>query len=121
MSYNGLDETSPIRQLLEFMSDKWVPGMIYTLALGAQRPGQLQKLLPGISKKMLTQTLRNMESYGLVHRQVFNVVPPHVEYSLTPEGEKYVSLLVMLCDWAGSNKNIVADIAAQRQAARAGR
>ena len=119
MSYNGLGEEAPIRQLLEFMSDKWVPGMIYTLALGPQRPGELQRLLPGISKKMMIQTLRNMEAYGLVDRKVFQVVPPHVEYSLTEEGKKYISLLVILCDWAGKNKQMVGNISAIRRKARA--
>lgn len=118
MSYNGLGEESPIRQLLDFMSDKWVPGIIYTLAIGPRRPGELQKLLPGISKKMMTQMLQNMERYGLVHREVFEVVPPHVEYSLTKQGEEYVPLLVILCDWAGKNKEMVRRISELKQQIR---
>lgn len=118
MSYEGYDDHCPIRQLIEIISDKWVAAMIYTLALGPERPGQLQRMLPGLSKKMLTQTLRNLEVYGLVDRKVFNVVPPHVEYSLTKDGIVFSELLGIMCEWSNERRSLIEAMSERRQAAR---
>ncbi|SDO45198.1 transcriptional regulator, HxlR family [Pseudomonas jinjuensis] len=77
--------------------------VLYALSRGPLRTGQLERTLPGISKKMLTQTLREVENAGLVRREVFNVVPPKVEYSLTEFGETFVEPLHALYDWAARN------------------
>ncbi|KAE9631146.1 winged helix-turn-helix transcriptional regulator [Parasedimentitalea maritima] len=106
------------RQLLELMSEKWVPGLIYTLSLGPQRPGALTRRLEGISKKMLTQTLRNLEDWGVVHRTVFEVVPPHVEYALTPLGEKMVEPIALIHGWAQENRENIAMVFTQRLASK---
>lgn len=74
--------------------------VLFALSHGSMRTGQLERALPGISKKMLTQTLREVECSGLVHREVFHVVPPKVEYSLTPLGETFVEPLRALYEWA---------------------
>ena len=107
MSYEGYEEHCPIRQLIEIISDKWVAAIIYTLAVGPERPGQLQRKLPGLTKKMMTQTLRNLESYGLVDRTVFDVVPPHVEYSLTREGVVFTELLGLMCEWSTEQRELI--------------
>ena len=106
------------RQLFELMSEKWVPGLIYTLSLGPQRPGKLAGRLQGISKKMLTQTLRNLEDRGVVKRTVYDVVPPHVEYSLTSLGEKMVEPIALIHGWAQQNREDIAKVFAQRQASK---
>ncbi len=77
--------------------------VLYALSHGSMRTGQLERALPGISKKMLTQTLRDVEAGGLIHREVFHVVPPKVEYSLTPLGEDFIVPLRALYDWAKDN------------------
>ena len=74
------------RQVLQLIADEWTPLVISALGGGMLRFGQLLKRIDGISKKMLTQTLRAMERNGLVQRVVYPVVPPVVEYSLTPLG-----------------------------------
>jgi DNA-binding HxlR family transcriptional regulator len=73
---------------------------IYLLSQGTKRYGQLQREIDGISQKMLTQTLRNLEEDGLVRRVVYPEVPPRTEYSLTPLGETLRQPLGSLCEWA---------------------
>jgi DNA-binding HxlR family transcriptional regulator len=81
------------------LADKWTIPVIHALARGTKRTGQLRTELAGISQKMLTQTLRALERHGLVERKVFPVVPPHVEYSLTPLGWSINEPLAGICAW----------------------
>ncbi len=118
ISKDDYDLKCPTRQLLELMSDKWVPGLIYTLSLGPQRPGALTRRLEGISKKMLTQTLRNLEDWGVVRREVHDVVPPHVEYSLTNLGETLVEPIALIHGWAQQNRTDIGRVFARRLEAR---
>jgi len=100
-----LDENCAPRRVLELFSVKWTTMVLHALHLhgGTCRTGVLARSLPGCSKKMLTQTLREMERDGLIDRKVFPVVPPMVEYSLTPLGRRFVEPLEMLYDWARRN------------------
>ncbi len=88
------------RQVLGLIADQWTPLVIYALEDGTMRFGQLLKRIDGISKKMLTQTLRTMERNGLVQRVVYPVVPPVVEYSLTPLGQTLTESMNALRVWA---------------------
>ncbi len=88
------------RQVLELIADQWTPLVIYALEEDTMRFGQLLKRIDGISKKMLTQTLRAMERNGLVKRVVYPVVPPVVEYSLTPLGQTLIEPMQALRVWA---------------------
>ncbi|MFC3460709.1 MULTISPECIES: winged helix-turn-helix transcriptional regulator [Massilia] len=85
------------------LTPKWTSMVIYVLSFGPLRTGQLQRSMPGISKKMLTQTLRELEADQLLSRKVHQVVPPAVEYSLTELGQKFVEPLLALYDWAEAN------------------
>jgi DNA-binding HxlR family transcriptional regulator len=98
------DERYPARQLLELIGDRWTAIVIYALADRLQRYSDLQRKIPDISKKMLTQTLRRLEAQRLLIRTVYPVVPPKVEYRLTPPGEKLVEPIRLLCEWAKSNR-----------------
>lgn len=97
---NVLDENCDSRQVLELIADKWTAIIIYRLAQGTKRYSELQREISGISQKMLTQTLRGLERDGIVERKVYPVVPPKVEYSLTPLGETLIEPLCKLCEWA---------------------
>ena len=88
------------RQVLELVADQWTPLVIYALEGGTMRFGHMLKRIDGISKKMLTQTLRAMERNGLVQRVVYPVVPPVVEYSLTPLGKTLIEPMNVLKVWA---------------------
>lgn len=94
----------PTRQVLEHVTGRWGG-----LALGALRDGrvmrfaELRRALVGVSEKMLAQTLRALERDGLVRRRSLPVVPPHVEYSLTPAGAECAARLWALADWVEEN------------------
>ena len=88
------------QQVLKLIADQWTPLIIYALEEDTMRFGQLLKRIDGISKKMLTQTLRAMERNGLIQRVVYPVVPPVVEYSLTPLGQTLREPMEALRIWA---------------------
>lgn len=88
---------------LGVVSDQWFIVIIHALMKGKLRFSELHRAMPGVSKKVLTQTLRNMERDGFVIRTVFPVVPPHTEYALTPLGESIVPPLQGLCRWANEH------------------
>src|SRR3954471_9602984 len=97
---NVLDQNCESRQALDRIADKWTCLVVYALMQGPRRHGELRRTIQGISQKMLTQTLRSMEADGLVRRTVVDIIPPHVEYSLTPLGETLTEPLVAICRWA---------------------
>lgn len=91
----------PTQRVLETIADKWSVIVIYALSKQeTRRYSELQRIIGGISQKMLTQTLRKLERDGLVERHVYPVVPPKVEYSLTPLGKTLTELLRAICKWA---------------------
>jgi len=86
--------------VLDRIADKWTALIIQILARGTMRYAALQREIGGISQKMLTQTLRSLERDGLVARKVYPVVPPKVEYALTPLGRTLIEPLNAICHWA---------------------
>ncbi|MEK8131799.1 helix-turn-helix domain-containing protein [Paenibacillus filicis] len=86
-------------RVLELISDKWTALVIYALENGSVRYGELLRKIEGISKKMLTHTVRKLERDGLVHRHITPIVPPTVEYSLTPLGESLLEPMRSLRQW----------------------
>jgi DNA-binding HxlR family transcriptional regulator len=90
--YSRTGYTSPIDATLEVIGGKYKVAILYHLCKGAQRFGELRRLVPLATQRMLTNQLRELESDKLVHRQVFAEVPPKVEYSLTPLGKTLVQL-----------------------------
>jgi DNA-binding HxlR family transcriptional regulator len=98
-----LDSHPYLRQALDLIADKWVVAALYVLSHGTKRYGELQREIGDISQRMLTRTLRDLERNGLVDRKVYPVVPPMVEYSLTPLGLTLNQVLKSLCDWSTNN------------------
>src|SRR4051812_22181542 len=88
------------QQALALIADKWAVLVITTLAGGTRRYNALRRAVAGVSQKMLTQTLRDLECNGLVARTVYPDTPPRVEYGLTPLGRTLVEALTVLRDWA---------------------
>jgi DNA-binding HxlR family transcriptional regulator len=100
----GFDETScPARNLLDRTGDKWSTLLLMALAEGPCRFSVLLRLVPDISRRMLTQTLRDLERDGLVTRTVFPTKPPSVEYALSPLGVSVLTPLGALVDWAAAH------------------
>ncbi|MEV0168650.1 winged helix-turn-helix transcriptional regulator [Nonomuraea fuscirosea] len=90
----------PARLAVEVIADKWSVVVLYALSRGPRRHGELVELIGGISKKMLTQTLRRLQRYGLVDRRAHAEVPPRVEYELTELGNTLIDPIALLTAWA---------------------
>lgn len=110
------------RRVLALFATKWTSMVLHTLHArhaGRARTGALLRSLPGISKKMLTQTLREMEDSGLLTREVQSVVPPAVEYAITALGQRFVEPVEMLYAWGRDNADAL-DAIGSRPTARRG-
>jgi len=110
---NVFDPHCGSREVLGLIADKWSMLTIYALADGVKRYNELQRLIGGISQKMLTQTLRSLERDGIVERKIYPVIPPKVEYSLTPLGQTLLESLSAICRWSEAH---LAEVQAARQA-----
>ncbi len=96
----SFDPNCPVRDVLDRIGDKWSTLVLVTLANGPHRFSAVQRAIPDISKRMLTQTFRDLERDGLIARTVFPTKPPSVEYRLTPLGETILEPLTVLVRWA---------------------
>jgi DNA-binding HxlR family transcriptional regulator len=93
-------DACPIEQALDVIGGKWKIVIVWWLGQGELRFNELRRRLAGITQKMLTQQLRQMEADGLVRRELFPQVPPKVVYSLTPLGHSLRPVLDSLCEWS---------------------
>ena len=106
----------------EVIGGKWKALILWEIHKRTRRFGELKRLLPGVSEKMLIQQLREMEADGLVHREVFHEVPPRVEYSITKLGASLDDALIPLCTWGEKYaKRIEFGSGAQIETSRPGR
>ena len=97
----GFDaDACPVRNVLDRVGDKWTMLALVALASRPRRFSELHRAIPDISKRMLTQTLRELERDGLADRQVFPTKPPQVRYSLSPLGTSVLGPLAALVGWA---------------------
>ncbi len=92
--------TCEVETTLKVIGGRWKVLIIRELISEVKRFGELQRGLPGITQKMLTQQLREMEKDGIIHRKVYAQIPPKVEYSLTPLGESLIPILYAMHEWA---------------------
>jgi DNA-binding HxlR family transcriptional regulator len=97
----------PARLAIETISSKWAVVTLFALSEGPLRHGELVDLIGGVSRKVLTQTLRRLQQHGLVDRQVYAEAPPRVEYSLTELGQTLKEPIVALTTWARVNGDAV--------------
>ncbi len=93
----------PIQRTMAMIADKWKVIVIYNLGQRTMRFGELQRALEGITPKVLTRQLRDLEGDALVSRRVHAEIPPRVEYSLTPLGRELLPILDQLHEWATRN------------------
>ncbi|MGA2979654.1 MAG: helix-turn-helix domain-containing protein [Terriglobales bacterium] len=89
----------PVKLTASIIGGKWKPSLLFHLEGRTRRFCELQRLIPGLTKKMLTQHLRELERDGIVRRKVFAEVPPRVEYSLTRHGESLKPILKLMSAW----------------------
>ena len=102
-----LPENCPSRTVLDHVTSKW--GVLVLVALSEQtlRWGELRRVVEGVSEKMLAQTLKTLERDGFVLRDAHPVIPPRVEYSLTPRGRQLAERLLPLMDWIADNADAI--------------
>jgi DNA-binding HxlR family transcriptional regulator len=93
----------PLIALIDMIGGRWKVMAMWLLRDGTKRFTELKRGMSGVTQKMLTQQLRQLEADGLVRRVVYPQVPPKVEYSLTPTGEELRGLLLTLSEWAGEH------------------
>ena len=89
----------PVEATLDVIGGKWKALILFWLRDQVCRFGELRRKIPHISERMLTQQLRELEQDGIVHRKVHPVVPPKVEYSLTPYGRTLRPITDLMCKW----------------------
>lgn len=119
--YDVFTENCPTRALLDRIANRWTTLIIGMLAQHQPRRfNELRRAIGGISQKMLTQTLRDMERDGIVQREIFPEVPPRVEYSLTPLGRTLREPLSALADWSVHHMDEVRAAQVRFDGARAG-
>jgi DNA-binding HxlR family transcriptional regulator len=94
----------PVKLTASIIGGKWKPSLLFHLDGRTRRFCELQRLIPGLTKKMLTQHLRELERDGIVHRKVFAEVPPRVEYSLTRHGESLKPILKLMSAWGSRHR-----------------
>jgi DNA-binding HxlR family transcriptional regulator len=100
LAYQEFVRACPTSKLLDRIGDKWVTLLLVALSEGPLRYGELSRAVPGVSQKMLTQSLRGLERDGLLARTVTPSVPVRVDYELTPLGRSLLPVLKAIKDWA---------------------
>lgn len=105
----------PSRDVLKHVTSRWGVLVLIALEAGTHRFSELRRKIGGVSERMLAQTLQWLEGDGLVERVAFEVVPPHVEYSLTPLGREAAEKVRVLADWIETSLPRIARTWKERQ------
>ncbi|AHD11822.1 winged helix-turn-helix transcriptional regulator [Phaeobacter gallaeciensis] len=107
MEMDQPEEDCQIRHLIAAISGNWKLLILFWLAQGPCRFNQLQRKLGRVTHRTLTRQLGELSASGFVHREDFQTIPPHVEYSLTPLGQSLIPLLEAMHDWAVENESLL--------------
>lgn len=99
----------PVATMVELIGNKWKLLILRNLQVGTARFGELKKGVPGISQKVLTDNLRQLEADGIVTRTAYAEIPPRVEYSLSAMGETLRPLFKSMEEWGNRYKAMIAD------------
>jgi DNA-binding HxlR family transcriptional regulator len=96
----------PVQATINVMSGKWKVQILWHLSFGPKRFAKLRNLLPGVSEKVLAEQLRQLETDGVLRRDVSPSIPPKVTYSLSAAGKKLVPMMEELCEWGSKHFGI---------------
>jgi DNA-binding HxlR family transcriptional regulator len=99
----------------EVLYGKWKLHLLYFISEGVNRPGQLQKKIPGATRRVLNVQLSQMEKHGLISRQIYAELPPRVEYKLTPLGQTVLPIITALGQWGDTHQKSLRRLIAQFQ------
>lgn len=98
-----------VEVVMRMIGAKWVPAIMYVLIVdGTARFSELRRAIPGVSQRMLTKQLRDLQAAGLIHREQFATIPPRVEYSVTDLGRTLEPIYLHVCQWAGEHPELLA-------------
>ena len=111
---NVLASACPSRQILQHLTSRWGPLVLVSLHSGTKRFSELRRAIDGVSERMLTKTLQELEADGMLIRKSYNTVPPQVDYTLTEFGAQASNKMFELVDWLETNLD---GILAKKQAA----
>jgi DNA-binding HxlR family transcriptional regulator len=112
---NVFSSQCPSRRIMAVLAEKWTLLIVAQLANGPMRTAQIRRGVDGVSEKMLIQTLRKLEGFGLVSRKAYAEVPPRVEYRLTPLGRSLSRLAGLFGRWV--ERNVASLLEAEQDAA----
>jgi len=112
---NVFSAACPSRRVLAVLAEKWTLLIVSQLAGGPMRTAEIRRRVDGVSEKMLIQTLRKLEGFGLVSRRSYPEVPPRVDYRLTPLGRSMARLTHLFARWV--ERNVANLLKAEREAA----
>lgn len=100
----------PVERALKVISGRWKPVILYHLFVAPRRLSELNRLIPGITQKVLIGQLRELEEHGLVTREIFAEMPPRVDYSATPLGLSLEPILLALCRWGRDHAEALGEL-----------
>jgi len=103
------DEACPVEFTLDVIGGKWKGVLLYHLLEGTKRFNEFRKICPAITQRMLTLQLRELEADGIVHREVYQQVPPKVEYSLTAFGQSLAPIIRSMAVWGATYRTSIED------------
>ena len=98
-------KSCPVTHCLSVVGGKWKPVVLFAVSHGVNRFGVLRRAIPDVTKQMLTQQLRELESDGILTRTVFAEIPPRVEYALTDRGHTLLPIVTAMRDWGAADLN----------------
>ncbi len=98
----------------EVLGGKWKSNLIYAISEGIKRPSELQRVIPGSTKRVLNMQLRELEAFDVIKRKIFNQLPPKVEYSLTKLGESLLPIISLMNQWGEDNRSFLESIIKSR-------
>lgn len=107
MQIQDISGCSSVKVTLEVMGGKWKPLIMFLLVEKTMRFSELQRSIVGITQKMLTEQLRELEHDGLISRKVYPQIPPKVEYSITKYGKTLLPVLETMHNWGKAHKQII--------------
>jgi len=96
----------PVQATSNVLAGKWKVLIVWQLGFGSKRFAEIRKLLPGVSEKVLTSQLRQLEKDGVISRLDQKTIPPRVDYKLSPAGNELIRVMQAMCDWGSKHLGI---------------
>ena len=100
----------PVKATSNALAGKWKVAIVWHLSFAPRRFSELRRLLPGVSEKVLTAQLRELEKEGIINRLAAEIVPPRVDYALSAAGEELIPIMQSMCDWGSKHLGVTPNL-----------